>query len=290
MDKIAILIILICVYLLVSNFLKQTIKPVTFGMRKKYEEGKQYSKSVETKQDSIVKSIYSRMPIIDLPEDDKLILNQKINRLGLNISVEEIRKMQLFYLVTFVVAGIIAYLIINKLLGIILIFAAFIFYKYPIKKINDEIDKRNEAVRRELPDLYNVLYYSFKRDINAKLTDKVRSYMKSCSELFYQEMMLFLDDARSGEKEALRQFKKRVPIDIVLRFCDIMENRLEGYDNIAVMTNFKVELDSQRSDKVNILLRDLENKLYAINNVGVVFSLTLLAVTYFGAMLFNTFK
>lgn len=289
LGTLAIIVIMICVGLLASSVLKNIIHPETLKMKNKYEEGKKIGKEREKTMGEYIRELSSKMPLVDLPEDDRIILQQKINRLGLDTTVEEVRKLQLFYLLILLVVGIVVFLTINKVIGIIIMLTSAIVYKNPIRKIDNEIQLRNEVIRRELPELYTVLYYSFRRDINVNISSKIQSYIKNCDELFYKEMQLFLDDARSGEREALRQFKKRVPIDIVLRFCDIMENRLEGYDNVAVMTNFKLEMDAKKSDKVNLLLRDLENSLYTINNVGVTLSLTIIVLTFLGAMLYNTF-
>jgi len=56
------------------------------------------------------------------------------------------------------------------------------------------------------------------------------------------ELEVFLDNIEYGEEYALKQLKKRVPLRHIIKFCDIMETRLRGYDNISQMTYLKNEL------------------------------------------------
>lgn len=66
-----------------------------------------------------------------------------------------------------------------------------------------------------------------------------------------------LDNTEYGEEFALKQLKKRVPLHYVIKFCDIMETRLKGYDNVSQMAYLKNELDGFR---VKALEEELERR------------------------------
>ena len=57
-----------------------------------------------------------------------------------------------------------------------------------------------------------------------------------------EELGVMLDNMDYGEEFALKQLKRRVPVHHIIKFCDIMETRLKGYDNISQMAYLKNEL------------------------------------------------
>lgn len=56
------------------------------------------------------------------------------------------------------------------------------------------------------------------------------------------------------ERICSKTTKRRVPVHHIIKFCDIMETRLKGYDNISQMAYLKNELDEFR-------IRALEDEL-----------------------------
>lgn len=284
-----ILVIMFCVYLIASRLASSIASPFTYAQKRKSEEDRKYTEKGLNIND-LKRGMSKRLPVIDMREDEEIDLRRKLNRLGLDLSPKDIRQLQLLYSGLLVILAVLLGVLVSRVLFIIVVIFAVVAWKFPIMKINKMIEKRDRAVERELPKLYSVLYYTYKRTPNADLVQKIQSYIKNAGDLFYKEMMLFIEDSRNGDIYALRQFKKRVPISVVMRFCDIMENRLIGYDNTAIMYDFKAEMEQKMADREDKLLSDLDNKLTTISWVGVMVPIGMILTVYFGAQMVQTFR
>ena len=284
------LLIAYSVYLLAKKLGNDLFKPYTRLQKKKSDEVLYYDKDDSLSFDNLKRETAKKLPVLGLSDVDREEIQKKIDRLGLDMSPSEVRQTQVLYALVVILIGVLVMAFVKGLVGFIICLVSIYVWKIPIWKIDDEIKKRNEAVIIGLPKLYMVLYYSYKRSTSVNFIDKIQSFMPHTNELFYQELQLLVDDARSGEVYALRQFKKRVPINIVMRFCDIMEARISGYDNLAVMQNFKDELDEQRSLREDKLLKQTSENMEATLSSGVYISIFLLLFAYFFAQFAASFR
>lgn len=289
MRSLLVAVILVCVYLLASRFAGSVVSPFTYAQKRKSEEDRKYEdKGFDFYE--FQKGVSKRMPIIDMDEEYEEELCGKIDRLGIDITPREIRQLQLLYSGVVGVVAFIAFLLGQAAIaGVLAVIAVFV-WRLPVARIDREIKNRDAAVEEELPRMYSVLYYTYKRNPSADLIQKVQSYIKNTSDLFYKEMMLFIEDSRNGDIYALRQFKKRVPISVVMRFCDIMENRLIGYDNLSIMYDFKVEMLEKMAEREDMMLKKFSHRLDVIANVGVMVPIGLILMVYFGAQIVQTLK
>lgn len=284
-------IILALVFLLANRLGKDIFKPYTYSQKKRSNEILYYKKKANFSINDIRKNLSSKFPVIGLSEDDRVEIQKKIDRLGLSLSVEEIRQTQVLYAFVVLVIGLLIFLFVHRFFGFLFMLASIYAWKYPIWKIDDEIKRRNDIVASEVPKLYMVMYYSYKHSPRYNFIDKVQSFMKHTNDVFYWDLQLLVNDAKSGgEIYALRQFKKRVPIGVVMRFCDIMETRLEGYDNIGVMQNFKEELDQKRQLKEDEILEKTLNEMNNTLKVGVMFAVVLMLGMYFFSQFIMSFR
>lgn len=285
-----VLIIIFLLYLLVSRICKNIFKPYSLAQTKKSEELRNYDGTKGIDIEELQTRIRRKMPLISMAEEEREDLRKKLYRLNIDKTVDELRQLQALYAGVCLVLGLLMTLFVAKVLGFIILGCTYIAWKYPIMSIENEVNRRDKAVSQEMPDLYSVIFYAYKRNNTANLTQKIQSYMTNCGDLFYRELSLFVEDSRISEWYALDQFKKRVPIGIVMRFCDIMKLRLEGYDNLNVMENFKTEMEARRAEREDILLNSLYNKLQIISWVGVSASLGVLLLIYFGTQLMISFS
>ncbi|GJM70475.1 hypothetical protein HMSSN036_26910 [Paenibacillus macerans] len=91
-----------------------------------------------------------------------------------------------------------------------------------------------------------MVYYQYSKSINIYLADVIRDYLPNANADMAEELGVMLDNIEYGEEFALKQLKRRVPIHYIIKFCDLMETRLKGYDNISQMVYLKNEIDSFR--------------------------------------------
>lgn len=290
MEIVLVLFIIVCFFILSKSLLIRLIKPVTNKQKERIKSDEFYKNAQKKTFKDKMKDLANKLPSKELMDDKMLELDKKIDRLQLETSAKEVRGLQtLYFLAVFAVSCVLGIMFgINIfIVGVVI---AIITWNYPVAKIDSQIKKRNRAVEAELPKLFSVLYYVYKRTPNASLKEKVQNYIKTSGDLFYKEMMIFINDCRSGEVYALKQFKKRVPIPIVMRFCDIMENRIVGYDNVNVMQNFKVELDQKMILKSEDLIKETDKKVNAIIQGSVWISLFLIMTVFFIAQIIAAFN
>lgn len=102
-----------------------------------------------------------------------------------------------------------------------------------------------------------MVYYQYSKSINIYLADVIRDYLPNANADMAEELGVMLDNIEYGEEFALKQLKRRVPIHYIIKFCDLMETRLKGYDNISQMVYLKNEIDSFR---IRFLEEELERR------------------------------
>lgn len=288
MITIYVLIITGLVGMLAYRFLRTFITPYSYSQMKKVKENETYDDSKEFDFDKFQRKASRKLPIVNMSEDLAQDVEKKIGRLGLDTTVKDIRKLQLLYFISALVLAILARVVFGGLIAGIIAIMSLYAWRYPLLYIDSKIQERDEAIKIELPEMYAVLYYVYRRSASVNLTSKVQSYIKDSSDLFYKEMMLFIEDSRNGEQYALRQFKNRVPLGVVSRFCEIMSQRLEGYDNIATMEGFKKEMDDKRLAREEKILQDLRKKLETISWIGIMIPMGIILCIYFAAQLMAT--
>ena len=110
-----------------------------------------------------------------------------------------------------------------------------------------------------------MVFYQYSRSVNIFLADVVRDYIPNANEDLADELGVMLDNIDYADEEyALRQLKKRVPKHFIIKFCDIMETRLRGYDNVAQMQYLKNEIDAYR---IAELEKELEKRKKKNNRI-----------------------
>ena len=283
------LVIIALLGVILNKLFRPIFKPYTYSQIKKSREDLVYNSKDSFNLEYLQKKVSRRLPIIDMSEDLEIELNKKLSRLGAEATAKDIRRLQLLYAIFTLLVALIIRIMLGKTPALVVALLSIYTWRYPIIRIDKEIYDRNQAIERELPELYSILFYAYKRSAGVNLTSKIQSYIKDSSDLFYKEMMIFIEDARNGELYALKEFKKRVPLGIVLRFCDIMETRLTGYDNISVMYNFKKEMDDKRSAREDKLLKDLSARLNTIAWIGVMVPMGIILIIYFAAQMMTAF-
>ncbi|MEO2202456.1 hypothetical protein ABGV42_01715 [Paenibacillus pabuli] len=201
---------------------------------------------------------------------DRERLEEELIRLGRTETAIDIKISQ------FVLFGIFSLisLIICLIFGIfgLLGFAFAIYaYHYPVIDIRTRISKMNAAVEAEFPDFYRSAYFAYRKRINVPLINVVRNGIKSSSPEFAQELSILASNIVSlGEIEALRRWKKALPLPYITRFCEYMEARLNGENNLSVLEGFKTELDNAREMARQVERNRLETRLVAVNGITLV--------------------
>ena len=205
---------------------------------KKREKSKSSEKMLFFK-DIILKQIKQRLNLNKYQRDQ---LQKQLDILAIDSTPEDLRAAQLVYaaLAIFIVflatkfgpAGWVTIVLIPK------------FWAYPIKDINDRIKQYHEEFSKELPSLYTLLCSQLSKSSDVFLGDIIKDYIPSAGRVMTLELGKLLDDIETGEIEALRALKKRLPLKYVIRMCDVLEARLSGYaDSISQLGNLKAELD-----------------------------------------------
>ena len=162
---------------------------------------------------------------------------------------EEIRLKQIAYALCGVAFMFVAFAM-NPLLGYICILFTVLMFLVPRDELNRKLKRKEQNVARDFPAFYSMVYYQYARSVNIYLADIIKDYLPNANEDLAKELGIILDNIDYGEEYALKQFKKRVQLHYVAKFCDIMETRLRGYDNTSQMLYFKNEIDEFRMESL----------------------------------------
>jgi Flp pilus assembly protein TadB len=184
---------------------------------------------------------------------DRIRYKKIIDRLDLTIKPEDIRTEQLLY----AGAGLLLTLLMlsaNRLLGCATATFIILGWLYPISELEKTIERKNRNISLDFPGFYSMVYYQYSKSVNIFLMDVIKDYLPNANPDMAEELGVMLDNMDYGEEYALKQLKKRVPLRYVIKFCDIMETRLKGYDNVSQMLYLKNEVEEYR-------IRELEEEL-----------------------------
>lgn len=176
-----------------------------------------------------------------------------IDRLDLPMSPEELRAEQLFYVAGAVLVTLLLFTA-NALLGCVSAIFIILGWLYPVSELEKTIDRKNKNISLDFPAFYSMVYYQYSKSVNIFLADVIKDYLPHANTDMAEELGVMLDNIEYGEGHALKQMKKRVPLHYIIKFCDVMETRLRGYDNVSQMAYLKNELDEFR-------IRALEDEL-----------------------------
>ncbi|WP_223068039.1 hypothetical protein [Paenibacillus caui] len=187
---------------------------------------------------------------------ERLRFQKMIDRLDLAMRPEELRAEQFLYAAGAVLITAVT-MSANQLLGCIAAIFILLGWLYPVSEMEKKIERKNRNIARDFPAFYSMVYYQYSKSINIYLADVIRDYLPNANRDMAEELGVMIDNIEYGEEYALKQLKRRVPIHYVIKFCDLMETRLKGYDNISQMVYLKNEIDSFR---IRFLEEELEKR------------------------------
>lgn len=176
-----------------------------------------------------------------------------IDRLDLQKTPEEIRTEQYMFTLGAILVTIF-FIKVNVLLGCASAIFIMLGWLYPVVELEKVIEKKNKNISLDFPAFYSMVYYQYVKSVNIHFADVLKDYIPNANPDIAEELGVMLDNIDYGEEYAFKQLKKRIPMHYIIKFCDIMETRLKGYDNVSQMAYLKNELDSFR-------LRALEDEL-----------------------------
>ncbi|NIK77491.1 Flp pilus assembly protein TadB [Paenibacillus castaneae] len=246
---------MLSIFYLVKVLLFPLFKPVSRNQKKR---ARMY---IKQRKNALVKQKFSNQKKhlarnyvkYVLGSSERLRFKKMIDRLDLTIMPEEIRTDQLIY--TTAALLITAFLMkANILLGCTSAIFILLGWLYPVVELEKLIDKKNKNISLDFPAFYSMVYYQYAKSVNIHFADVIKDYIPNANTDIAEELGVMLDNIDYGEEYALKQLKKRVPLHFVIKFCDIMETRLKGYDNVSQMAYLKNELDGFR-------IRALEDEL-----------------------------
>lgn len=216
-----------------------------------------------------------------ISEAERVRFEKIINRLELTIKPEELRFMQFCYSL---LATIITIILIsgNRLIGSVAGIFIIIGWIYPVTELEEKIEKKNKNIAFDFPAFYSMIYYQYSKSVNIYLADVIKDYILNANEDMAEELGVMIDNIEYGEEYALKQLKKRIPIHYIIKFCDIMETRLRGYDNVSQMTYLKNEIDEYR-------IRNLEQELERREKSSARVQLVLVGILFFYIAIYYIF-
>jgi Flp pilus assembly protein TadB len=252
---IAKLCILISIIYLIKVFLYPIYKPISLK-QKKHSRMYMKSKKKDASNKKLIdfkKKIASKYIKRLISATEKKRFKKIIDRLDLSIKPEEIRFDQIFYTLCALVLTVFM-LSANRLFGCCTAILIVLGWLYPISEMEKKIEKKNKNISLDFPSFYSMVYYQYSKSVNIYLADVIKDYLPNANMDMADELGVMLDNCEYGEGFALKQLKKRVPLHYIIKFCDIMETRLNGYDNISQMAYLKNDMDQFR-------IRALEDEL-----------------------------
>lgn len=241
---IAKLLSLFAIIYMVSFFVYPVFKPIS-GKRKKRSREFLYAtrKKLRTEKylyfkDIVLRKLSNKLLLGEIKREQ---LNFIISRLDLKITPEEIRLNQMLYSLAAILFSMFM-IKLMPLMGYICLIFVVLGWLYPIDELEKKVEQKNKNILKDFPAFYSMVYYQYSRSINIYLADVIKDFLPNANSDMADELGVLLDNIEYGEEYALKQFKKRVPLRHIIKFCDIMETRLKGYDNISQMAYLKNEL------------------------------------------------
>lgn len=250
--------ILLSIIYLIKVFLYPYYQPVSNKHKKRTRSHQKQFKKEKNKQKwrEIKRRIAKKYIVYLISEGERKRLQKTLSRLNKDAIPEEIRTEQILYVLMALVLCILAFAA-NSMLGYITCIFIVIAWLYPIDQLEKEVEKRNKYIADDFPAFYSMVYYQYSKTVNIFFADVIRDYLPNANKYMAEELGFMLDNIDFGEAFVLKQLKKRVPLHYVIKFCDIMETRLKGYDNTSQMTYLKNEIDEFR---IRLLEEELEKR------------------------------
>lgn len=273
MTIIAKLSALAAILYLVKVFIYPFFKPVQGKQKKrnrrflKERKNEQFNSKLQGFKRTFAAKYVTRL----LGTAERARYQKMIDRLDLPMKPEELRAEQIFYASAGLVVTAI-FMSANLLLGYVTAIFIILGWMYPISEMEQKIERKNKNIAFDFPSFYSMVYYQYSKSVNIYLADVIRDYLPNANSDMAEELGVMLDNIEYGEEFALKQLKKRVPIHYVIKFCDLMETRLKGYDNISQMVYLKNEVDSYR---IIALEEDLEKRQRVNSRIQLVLILIL---------------
>ena len=253
------------------------IKPVS-SKRKKISRDFILSKKNQVRmekfyyfRDVVIRKVTSNVLLSEAKKDE---YRSMIKRLDLKMTPEELRARQIVLSALALLASLVI-MQIQSMLGIFSMLGVVLAWLYPVDEIQKKIEKKNKNIMDDFPAFYSMLYYQYSRSVNIFLGDVVKDFLPNANPDMAEELEIFIDNIEYGEEYALKQLKKRVPLRYVIKFCDIMQTRLNGYDNTSQMTYPKYALNDLRIQTLEKELRKSQNQ-----NIQVQFALNFVLIVY----------
>lgn len=251
----------VLIYLVLVN----VFKPLTSKKKKFMVESAKAGRTlneynwIETRDD-----VLKKIKDVNISEEFRDEMNKDLKRLGVNYTAEDIRKMQIVYTIAYAILVFFVF-IVSPLLGVIALTFLVFVWNLPVSTIKKQIKARNDEFLIRLDELYTVIYNQYKRKNDEHLGTIVSAYIPTTSDLMRKELMLVMRDIENGEEYALKQLRQRIPHPLILRFCDMIMNNLEGVKNIDVMENFYIELKQERDRRRRKRNEKRANRIGAVN-------------------------
>lgn len=263
---------LLCIIYLVKVFLYPIYRPVSSRQKK---QSRMYSKNKKKedfskKVNAIKRNIAGKYVKNLISSAERVRYKKIIDRLDLAIKPEEVRLEQILYTVGAIILTVIM-LSGSRLLGCCTAILIFLGWIYPINEMEKKIEKKNKNISLEFPAFYSMVYYQYSKSVNIYLADVIKDYIPNANHDMAEELGVMLDNCEYGEGYALKQLKKRIPLHYIIKFCDIMETRLNGYDNISQMTYLKNDMDQFRIKSLEdeLLMRERSNTRIQLVLIGI---------------------
>ena len=182
-----------------------------------------------------------------MTETSRVKVGNLLRRLDMDMLPEEIRLKQFTWAAMSAALALVAFSA-HPLLGFTSVVLVVLAYLTPMDNLTKKIEAKERNIARTFPAFYSMVYYQYSKTVHIYLTDVIKDYLPNATGELAKELGVMLDNIEYGEEYALKQLKKRVPIHYIIKFCDIMETRLRGYDNTAQMFHLKNEIDAFRLD------------------------------------------
>ncbi len=290
MVVIAKLLSLIAIIYMVSFFVYPVFKPMSGKRKKRSREFLSASrKKMKTEKylyfkDIVLRRLSNKLLLGEIKREQ---LSFIISRLDLKLTPEEIRLNQILYSLA---AMLLAMFVIKlmPLMGYVCLIFVVLGWLYPIDELEKKVEQKNKNILKDFPAFYSMVYYQYSRSINIYLADVIKDFLPNANYDMADELGVLLDNIEYGEEYALKQFKKRVPLRHIIKFCDIMETRLKGYDNTSQMAYLKNELYDLRvvalEDELNHRKASNERTQFVLIVVLVIYILVYYYYQFIGAI------
>jgi len=236
------------VIFLIKQFLYPFYRPVgrkqknrvrRYGKEKRADEATRKKRELKLK---IAGTFAIRLPFMQTEAE----LKKKLDRLGSHKRPSEIWLEQDLWLIGGAAAAFIL-MSANNILGLISILFIPIGFLMPTDELDKAIQRKNKNIALDFPLFYAMVFYQYSKSISVYLSDVINDYLPNANDDMAEELNVMLRNIDySDEEYALKQLKRRVPIHFIIKFCDIMETRLRGYDNVSQMQYLKNEIDQYR--------------------------------------------